>query len=69
MLFDQIVHRNEVWRYDIKQFSTTNRRMAKFMLRGLPLGAALTAATVAIEFALNQNDSHGHGHGAEGGHH
>ncbi len=39
----------------------------KFMFRGLPLGVALTAATVAVEFALSQNDEHGHGHG--GGHH
>lgn len=64
---DFIFRRNEVWRYDVKQFSTTRARLAKFMLRGLPLGAALTAATVAIEFALSKGDAHGHGH--EGGHH
>ncbi|XP_037031637.1 NADH dehydrogenase [ubiquinone] 1 beta subcomplex subunit 3 [Bradysia coprophila] len=61
--------RNEVWRYNVKEFSTTNRRLAKFMFRGLPLGLALTVATVAVEFALSSNDEHGHGHGHDGGHH
>ncbi|KAJ6650196.1 NADH dehydrogenase [ubiquinone] 1 beta subcomplex subunit 3 [Pseudolycoriella hygida] len=61
--------RNEVWRYNVKEFGTTRGKLVKFLFRGLPLGAALTAATVAIEYALNKNDSHGHGHGAEGGHH
>lgn len=63
-----MIHRNEVWRYDVKQFSTHGKRAAKFFLRGVPLGIALTAATIAVEFALKENDSHGHGHG-DGGHH
>lgn len=62
-------HRNEVWRYDVKQFGTINSRARKFFLRGIPLGFALTAATIAIEYALGNDDSHGHGHGDEGGHH
>lgn len=63
--------RNEVWRYDVKQFSTHGKRVAKFMLRGLPLGAALTAGTIGLELAFGIGQSHGHddhGH-AEGGHH
>lgn len=69
IFFIDIIHRNEVWRYNVKEFSTTNRRLVKFLFRGLPLGVALTAATVAVEFALKGNDDHGHGHGHGGGHH
>lgn len=68
-------HRNEVWRYDVKQFGTHRGRLVKFLFRGLPAGAALAAATIGIEMALGINQPHGHGHddhhgGAEGaGHH
>lgn len=55
--------RNEVWRYDVKQFGTHRTRLLKFMFRGLPLGAALATATVAAEFALGINQG-GHGHDA-----
>lgn len=57
--------RNEVWRYDVKQFGTHRARLTRFMLRGLPLGAALAAATIAAEFALGINQG-GHGHDAHG---
>lgn len=62
--FSPIFYRNEVWRYDVKQFSTHRARFVKYFFRGLPLGAALTAVTVALEFALSKDDGHGHG-----GHH
>lgn len=39
------------------------------MLRGLPVGAALAAGTIALEYALGLGGGgHGHGH-ADGGHH
>lgn len=57
-----------MWRYDPKQFGTHRSRLLKFMFRGLPLGAALTAVTVAAEFALSGGGGHDD-HGHEGGHH
>lgn len=64
-----------MWRYDVKQFGTHGSRLAKFMLRGLPLGAALAAGTVALEMALGLGGGHHGGHdehgagGGGGGHH
>ncbi|XP_037818155.1 NADH dehydrogenase [ubiquinone] 1 beta subcomplex subunit 3 [Lucilia sericata] len=54
--------RNEVWRYDAKQFGTHASRLRAFMLRGFVLGLGLTAATVACETFLGGDDHHGHGH-------
>lgn len=62
--------RNEVWRYNVKEFSTHRARLVKFMFRGLPLGAALAAGTIAVEFALGSpflSGGHGHGHHDEHG--
>lgn len=68
--FFMVIYRNEVWRYDVKQFGTHGTRVAKFMLRGLPLGAALAAGTIALEMALGLGGGHGHDeHGAGAGHH
>lgn len=68
--FCDLIARNEVWRYDVKQFGTHGSRVAKFMLRGLPLGAALAAGTIALEMALGLGGGHGHDeHGAGGAHH
>ncbi|XP_013118231.2 NADH dehydrogenase [ubiquinone] 1 beta subcomplex subunit 3 [Stomoxys calcitrans] len=60
--------RNEVWRYDAKQFGTHATRLRAFMLRGFVWGLGLTAITVACEAALGGDDHHGHGHGEHGGH-
>jgi len=56
--------RNEVWRYNVKEFSTHRVRLLKFLFRGFPLGLAAAAATIAYETAF-ADDSHGHGHGNE----
>lgn len=73
MLFRFFLNRNEVWRYEKKHWGTHGSRLAKFMLRGLPVGVALTAGTIALEmaFGLDGGGAHGHddhGHGG-GGHH
>ncbi|XP_073845603.1 NADH dehydrogenase [ubiquinone] 1 beta subcomplex subunit 3 [Musca autumnalis] len=60
--------RNEVWRYNAKEFGTHASRLRTFMLRGFVLGLGLTAATVALETVFGGDDHHGHGHGEEGHH-
>lgn len=74
MIFLFYDFRNEAWRYG--KFVGTHAHRAKFFLRGLPLGIALTVATIGIEkaFGVDWHDprglhKHGHGHGEEGGHH
>ncbi|XP_065368130.1 NADH dehydrogenase [ubiquinone] 1 beta subcomplex subunit 3 [Calliphora vicina] len=54
--------RNEVWRYDVKQFGSHATRFRAFMMRGFVLGLGLTAVTVACETLLGGDDHHGHGH-------
>jgi NADH dehydrogenase (ubiquinone) 1 beta subcomplex subunit 3 len=65
--------RNDVWRYDPKIFGTMRGRWYNLLFRGLPVGIALCAATIAIEkvFDIDWHDPRGlhkgeHGHG---GHH
>ncbi|XP_050355986.1 NADH dehydrogenase [ubiquinone] 1 beta subcomplex subunit 3 [Nymphalis io] len=52
--------RNEAWRYH-PGFGTRWQRARKLFFRGLPLGIALTAATVAYD-KLTAKEGHGHGH-------
>uniref|UniRef100_A0A8W7P603 Protein aurora borealis n=1 Tax=Anopheles coluzzii TaxID=1518534 RepID=A0A8W7P603_ANOCL len=62
--------RNEVWRYNVKQFSTHRSRLITFLFKGFPLGFAAFVATIGVEYALGV-DYHahgGHGHGDEKGH-
>ncbi|XP_046973717.1 NADH dehydrogenase [ubiquinone] 1 beta subcomplex subunit 3 [Vanessa cardui] len=54
--------RNEAWRYH-PGFGTRWQRARKLFFRGLPLGIALTAATVAFD-KFTAKEGHGHG-----GHH
>lgn len=54
-------YRNEAWRYN-PGFGTPWLRARKLFFRGLPLGIALTAATLAYD-QLAGGDDHGHGHG------
>lgn len=63
------LHRNEVWRYDLKiQKYTKNQKLMKSLFRGLPLGLGLTVATIALEkaFKVDYHDPRGihggHGH-------
>ncbi|CAH0717528.1 unnamed protein product, partial [Brenthis ino] len=58
--------RNEAWRYH-PGFGTRWQRARKLFFRGLPLGLALTVATVAFD-KMTGEDKHGHGHG-HGDHH
>uniref|UniRef100_U5ERX7 NADH dehydrogenase [ubiquinone] 1 beta subcomplex subunit 3 n=1 Tax=Corethrella appendiculata TaxID=1370023 RepID=U5ERX7_9DIPT len=63
--------RNEVWRYNVKEFGTHRGRLMQVLFRGLPLGFAAFVATIAIEKALGidyhapvpGHEGHGHGHG------
>uniref|UniRef100_A0A182PJE9 Protein aurora borealis n=1 Tax=Anopheles epiroticus TaxID=199890 RepID=A0A182PJE9_9DIPT len=62
--------RNEVWRYNVKQFSTHRSRLITFLFKGFPLGFAAFVATIGVEYALGV-DYHAHGghdHGDEKGH-
>ncbi|XP_053684526.1 NADH dehydrogenase [ubiquinone] 1 beta subcomplex subunit 3 [Sabethes cyaneus] len=62
--------RNEVWRYNAKEWSTHRVRLVKFLFKGFPLGFAAFVATIGIEYALGV-DYHAHpahDHGSEGGH-
>lgn len=58
--------RNEVWRYNVQQFSTHRTRLITFLFKGFPLGFAAFVATIGVEFALGV-DYHGHGSHAEHG--
>ncbi|XP_035901148.1 NADH dehydrogenase [ubiquinone] 1 beta subcomplex subunit 3 [Anopheles stephensi] len=59
--------RNEVWRYNVKQFSTHRSRLVTFLFKGFPLGFAAFVATIGVEYALGIDYHGGHGHG-DGGH-
>ncbi|XP_032524096.2 NADH dehydrogenase [ubiquinone] 1 beta subcomplex subunit 3 [Danaus plexippus] len=52
--------RNEAWRYH-PGFGTKLQRARKLFFRGLPLGLALTVATVAFDKLIGGED-HDHGH-------
>ncbi|XP_063708273.1 NADH dehydrogenase [ubiquinone] 1 beta subcomplex subunit 3 [Culicoides brevitarsis] len=45
--------RNEVWRHDVKQFSTQGKRFALCFVRGAPIGIAAFLITLGIEKAFN----------------
>lgn len=54
--------RNEIWRYNKKEFSTHNRRLVGFLFRGFRLGFAAFVATIGIEYAFFNDKHGGHGH-------
>uniref|UniRef100_A0A182MYS8 Protein aurora borealis n=1 Tax=Anopheles dirus TaxID=7168 RepID=A0A182MYS8_9DIPT len=60
--------RNEVWRYNVKQFSTHRSRLVTFLFKGFPLGFAAFVATIGVEYALGVDYHGGHGHGNGHGH-
>lgn len=62
--------RNEVWRYNVKAHGTHRSRVIGFFFRGLPLGIAAFAATIAAEkaFDIDFHGDHMAKHGG-GGHH
>lgn len=59
--------RNEVWRYNPKEFGTHRSRAIKFFTRGFGIGLVLLAATIGVEQLTGYDYSHGnykgHGHG------
>ena len=61
--------RNEVWRYNGKEFSTHGARLRSLVFRGFKYGAGAFLITILLESAYDKMnpDIHGHGHG--GGHH
>lgn len=62
-------YRNDVWRYNEKVWGRKNLRIFRFLFKGLPLGAACAAATIAYEeYAGVYRHDHGHGDG-HGAHH
>uniref|UniRef100_A0A182JK70 Protein aurora borealis n=2 Tax=Anopheles atroparvus TaxID=41427 RepID=A0A182JK70_ANOAO len=58
--------RNEVWRYNVKQFSTHRSRLITFLFKGFPVGFAAFVATIGLEYALGVDYHGGHGHGDNG---
>ncbi|XP_073988335.1 NADH dehydrogenase [ubiquinone] 1 beta subcomplex subunit 3 [Rhodnius prolixus] len=56
--------RNEVWRYNVKEWGTTRERVIRFFFPGFKWGVAAFIATIAIEKALSvfQNKKGGSGH-------
>lgn len=59
--------RNEVWRYDLKEWGTPNQRWRLSVFRGFKWGFAAFLATIVVEKGLElvnpPADHHGH-HGA-----
>ncbi|GLH07811.1 hypothetical protein R5R35_000651 [Gryllus longicercus] len=56
--------RNEVWRYDTKQFGSTLPNLRSFLFRGFKYGfAAFVVTIVAEKLWEKSHPSHGHGHG------
>ncbi|CAG9858333.1 unnamed protein product [Phyllotreta striolata] len=56
--------RNEVWRYNTKEFSTHHDMLKKLMFRGFKLGLAATVVTVlgtAIYDKIFPDEHHHHG--------
>lgn len=60
--------RNEVWRYDKRMWAQPKFRLARLMLRGLPLGLACAVATIAYEIKFEVYKDHHHDD-HHGGHH
>jgi len=64
--------RNEVWRYDRKQFGTKGRRIYYAFFRGFPIGFAAFLTTLGVEYAFNipwHASRPGHEHHDHGEHH
>ncbi|CAO1435154.1 unnamed protein product [Diamesa serratosioi] len=63
--------RNEVWRYNVKAHGSHRSRVIGFLFRGLPLGIAAFAATIAAEkaFDIDFHGDHMTKHGGGDGHH
>lgn len=59
--------RNEVWRYNVKEFGTLNSRVKTTVFRGFKYGFGAFVITTLLETAYEKMypDTHGHG----GGHH
>ncbi|XP_037951680.1 NADH dehydrogenase [ubiquinone] 1 beta subcomplex subunit 3 [Teleopsis dalmanni] len=56
--------RNEVWRYDEKQWGKgPGTRFGRLFFRGFIWGFAAFVVTIGAEYALGMNKGHGHGHG------
>lgn len=58
--------RNEVWRYNVKEFGTEGSRAYLLFMRGFKYGVAGVALTLlgtAIYDKLYPSAHHGHGHG------
>lgn len=64
MLFNLIsfpfLPRNEVWRYDPKQFGTHGERLRLVFFRGFKWGLLAAVGTVLIERAFFSSDDHHH---------
>ena len=71
MIFSSFIFRNEVWRYNVKAHGSHRSRILGFFFRGLPLGIAAFAATIAAEkaFDIDFHGDHMAKHGGGGGHH
>uniref|UniRef100_R4WTB8 NADH dehydrogenase [ubiquinone] 1 beta subcomplex subunit 3 n=1 Tax=Riptortus pedestris TaxID=329032 RepID=R4WTB8_RIPPE len=59
--------RNEVWRYNVKEWGTARQRRMTFFFRGFKYGFAAFLATIAVETALDKIRGKKGGH--DGGHH
>lgn len=57
--------RNEVWRYNVKEFSTHNARLKALVFRGFKYGFGAFLITTLLETAYDKMypDTHGHGSG------
>lgn len=64
-----ICFRNDVWRYNKKVWGDRRFRIFQFLFKGLPLGAACAAATIAYEEYYGVYKSHGHDDHGHGAHH
>lgn len=64
-----LIYRNDVWRYNQKVWGNPRYRLFTFLFKGLPLGAACAAATIAYEEYFEVYKHHGHGDHGHGEHH
>ncbi|XP_071448102.1 NADH dehydrogenase [ubiquinone] 1 beta subcomplex subunit 3 [Hetaerina americana] len=56
--------RNEVWRYNVKEFGTQGSRVRSFLFRGFKWGFGAFVVTILAEKLIEKAmpSSHGHGH-------
>lgn len=56
--------RNEVWRYNVKEFGTEGSRAKKLFFRGFKWGFLAFAVTAVGGYVMDKNSGHhDHGHG------